>query len=813
MSTLFVNTIYPDSGSIVNISGSLKISQSLIVADNIIMSGSIKLGDTTADSVSLTAEISSSIIPDATITYNLGSSVKTWNKLHIANITSSGNISSSGIVYGRIGKFDELELAAFTSITASGGISASVFRGDGSQLTGVGITGSALDVVSINVDTFVSGAGTGSFNHFFVSGEISGSVSASGTGSFQGGVNSTGASGSFGYILATGDISTSGQGLFGGGINTTGQTGSFGYISASGDISSSGTGSFEHLIVTSQINSNISASGTGSFMGGVDSINATGSFGYISSSGDISSSGTGSFEHFMISSQINSNISASGTGSFNGGIDCIGDGTGMAAATGAFGYVSTSGDLTVNDITTLGATGDITTVGTASFGHVIINAGSENHSISASGDIRLNTGSFFVGDGRLLTNITSSAAVGGANTQVLFNDGGSVGGDAGITYNKSGLGILSISGSIIVGNNTPGLGHVSASRVSASLGFEADTLSTSSFGFISCSGDISSSGTGSFEGGINCISPGGDDVDGTGSFGYISCSGDISMSGTFAAGAISSSGTISGSLLKGQSVQAQVGNNLGYRFNLNDDSQINGVQYNVIGERAHLQIPSLPVSVTLPFSASATALVGGNLTVGGTTTIAGVTTTNGTLNAASGFQIGGVAVTATAAELNKMDAFLGTTAQLNRLIKTNSTSIEAGKSVNYDSGGAISSKIVIIEESAELTIGNSGAFLIPVSGEAQTFTLPNAEESTGVYFRFIVGRAARHIILSPTNKIQGIITSYTNGTTVERTNIANMGRLTIGEVPKIGDNLTLVCNGDNWYVTGETNSPLGIAQV
>ena len=83
MSTLFVNTIYPDSGSIVNISGSLKISQSLIVADNIIMSGFIKLGDTTADSVSLTAEISSSIIPDATITYNLGSSVKTWNKHNI----------------------------------------------------------------------------------------------------------------------------------------------------------------------------------------------------------------------------------------------------------------------------------------------------------------------------------------------------------------------------------------------------------------------------------------------------------------------------------------------------------------------------------------------------------------------------------------------------------------------------------------------------------------------------------------------------------------------------------------------------------
>ena len=109
MSTLFVNTIYPDSGSSVNISGSLIISQSLIVADDITMSGSIKLGDANTDSVSLTAEISSSIIPDATVTYNLGSTAKQWNKLHVANITASHNISSSGTVFGAIGKFDEFD--------------------------------------------------------------------------------------------------------------------------------------------------------------------------------------------------------------------------------------------------------------------------------------------------------------------------------------------------------------------------------------------------------------------------------------------------------------------------------------------------------------------------------------------------------------------------------------------------------------------------------------------------------------------------------------------------------------------------------
>ena len=69
---------------------------------------------------------------------------------------------------------------------------------------------------------------------------------------------------------------------------------------------------------------------------------ATGAFGMISCSGDMSASGTGSFEHLVITSNINSNVSASGTGSFHGGIDCIGDGTGMTPATGAFGYISAS---------------------------------------------------------------------------------------------------------------------------------------------------------------------------------------------------------------------------------------------------------------------------------------------------------------------------------------------------------------------------------------------------------------------------------------------------------------------------------------
>ena len=877
MSTLFVNTIKPDSGSNILISSSLIVSSSLKVAGDFELSGSIKLGNADTDSIGFGAEVSSSIIPDEHEEFNLGGTNKRWKRVYAKKVITTGNISSSGTIYGANLEIDNFDLAnqTFTSITASGTITASSYFGDGSNLTGIGISGSAIDALNITASGISMSqgditAGTASLSHLnMVSGNAFFNGVAIGTSSVSGGaglhvfsetdpvfvLEGDGNGGSFDEVkmqfraknwpaaqapiwsVGIGAVGDSGTGAANAnqslfftrnasitgsvpalsleinnkvGINTSQPTEK---LQVEGNVSASGTGSFAHLYLgsgsdgTSNVTGNISASGTGSFMGGiVIASTTTASVGYISASGDISSSGTGSFEFLQVTSEIVGNVSASGTGSFKGGIDCIGDGSGMAVASGAFGYISTSADIFVGG--ELSGSGEITT-NTFSTTHngIITTFINTDGVISASGDIALNTGSFFRGDGRLLTNITTSAAVGGADKQVLFNDNGSVGGEAGITY---ATGSLTLTAALITV-------EVSASRISASNGFEADGGSTNLFGFISCSGNISSSGTGSFLGGIDA------NVDGspaTSSFGYISCSGDISMSGTLAVdGNITASGTISGSLLKGQSVQAQVGNNLGYRFNLNDDSQINGIQYNTIGERAHLQIPSLPVSVTLPFSASSTALVGGNLTVGGTATIAGTTTTNGTLNVASGFQIGGAAMTATAAELNKMDGFGGTTDQLNSLIKTSAAAIESGKSVDYDSDGAVKAKVPKKTTTATLAVGDSGTTLMPTAASAQTFTLPNPSDSSGVFFNFFAGSDRDHVINCPTNKIQGFIINFAGGADTTGTDIpvgilkvANQASITLQE-GRIGDNLQFVSDGDNWYVRGTVNNQPSLGTV
>ena len=101
MSNINVNNITPLAGT----SGTVNVSGSLHVSGSITANGNIVLGDSTADSVSLGAEISSSIIPDATATYNLGSSAKKWNKVHAVtgsflHISGATNFSSNVTITG-----------------------------------------------------------------------------------------------------------------------------------------------------------------------------------------------------------------------------------------------------------------------------------------------------------------------------------------------------------------------------------------------------------------------------------------------------------------------------------------------------------------------------------------------------------------------------------------------------------------------------------------------------------------------------------------------------------------------------------------
>ena len=91
MSNINVNNITPVTGTKVSVSGSLHAS------GDITANGNITLGDATTDSITFSAEISSSIIPDANNVYDLGSNSKVWSTVHANYISGSLTGTATGL--------------------------------------------------------------------------------------------------------------------------------------------------------------------------------------------------------------------------------------------------------------------------------------------------------------------------------------------------------------------------------------------------------------------------------------------------------------------------------------------------------------------------------------------------------------------------------------------------------------------------------------------------------------------------------------------------------------------------------------------
>ena len=93
------NTLSGSKTSTLSIGGNVSIGGNTTIDGNTTVKGNLTFGDANTDNISFGAEVSSSIIPDADNTYDLGSIAKSWNRLVVNQITASGNISSSGTTY------------------------------------------------------------------------------------------------------------------------------------------------------------------------------------------------------------------------------------------------------------------------------------------------------------------------------------------------------------------------------------------------------------------------------------------------------------------------------------------------------------------------------------------------------------------------------------------------------------------------------------------------------------------------------------------------------------------------------------------
>ena len=70
---------------------SLNISGNATIQGNLTLGGNITIGDSTTDSISVSADFSSSLIPDSGSTYDLGSVSKPWNEVHANTLYGDGS--------------------------------------------------------------------------------------------------------------------------------------------------------------------------------------------------------------------------------------------------------------------------------------------------------------------------------------------------------------------------------------------------------------------------------------------------------------------------------------------------------------------------------------------------------------------------------------------------------------------------------------------------------------------------------------------------------------------------------------------------
>jgi hypothetical protein len=112
------------SGSALHIEGSGKITGDLTLG------GSINIGDADTDDITLGGEIKSNIVPDADATYDLGSSTKGWNDLHLG---SGGVVNFDGGDVTFTHSSNDVAVAGGT-LTVDGGVKVDNITIDGTEI-------------------------------------------------------------------------------------------------------------------------------------------------------------------------------------------------------------------------------------------------------------------------------------------------------------------------------------------------------------------------------------------------------------------------------------------------------------------------------------------------------------------------------------------------------------------------------------------------------------------------------------------------------------------------------------------------------
>lgn len=83
-------------GGNATVTGTLSVTSNTALSGNLTINGNTVIGNATTDTVTVTAEVASAVVPSVDSTYALGSSSKYWSHGYIDAITTTGNVTVSG---------------------------------------------------------------------------------------------------------------------------------------------------------------------------------------------------------------------------------------------------------------------------------------------------------------------------------------------------------------------------------------------------------------------------------------------------------------------------------------------------------------------------------------------------------------------------------------------------------------------------------------------------------------------------------------------------------------------------------------------
>ena len=143
--------------------GRLEIAGDSSLTGDVTIGGNINIGDADTDSLTIAADLTSNLVPNADSTFDIGTSAKNWKVGHIeqvssTNITASSDISSSGNIFGTNLLADSASFS--TRVTDlkidSGSFSTRVTKNEG---TGSKILAGELEFTNITASGNISASG------------------------------------------------------------------------------------------------------------------------------------------------------------------------------------------------------------------------------------------------------------------------------------------------------------------------------------------------------------------------------------------------------------------------------------------------------------------------------------------------------------------------------------------------------------------------------------------------------------------------------------------------------------------------------